>query len=90
MSTRVQVILDDYERAAFTRRAAAEGVSLSAWLRDAGRRRLEQADPAPLASVDALRRFFARLPEADEGREPDWEEHRRTIDMSRREGLTPT
>lgn len=53
MRTRVQVILDDDERAAFARRAAAEGLSLSAWLHDAGRQRLRAVRPSNLSSRDA-------------------------------------
>ena len=90
MSTRVQVVLDDQERAAFARRAAAEGVSLSAWLRDAGRQRLHSRPAPTLRSVADLGRFFDSLPEAGVGREPDWEEHLATMEASRREGLTPT
>src|SRR5438094_78621 len=43
MSSRVQVILSDEDREAFRLQAEREGVSLSAWLRDAGRRRLDAA-----------------------------------------------
>jgi hypothetical protein len=90
MSSRVQVILSEEERAAFARRAAAEGLSLSSWLREAGRQRLG-ADTSPsLRSREALKAFFVELPEADEGREPDWEEHLATMAASRREGLSST
>lgn len=90
MATRVQVILSEEDRAVFARRAAAEGLSLSAWLREAGRQRL-RSEPTPgLRSPEALRAFFATLPEANEGREPDWEDHLSTIAASRREGLTST
>ncbi len=90
MSIRVQVILDADERAAFARRAAADGQSLSAWLRDAGRQRLRSGGGFGLRSADVLRQFFDSLPEGAAGREPDWEEHLATIQASRREGLTPT
>lgn len=90
MSSRVQVILDDEDRAAFARRAAAEGMSLSAWLREAGRRLLNSQETPSLRSPDAIRRFFDTLPEGGEGREPDWDQHVQTIEASRREGLTPT
>jgi hypothetical protein len=90
MSSRVQVILGEEERAAFARRAAAEGQSLSAWLREAGRQRLLARTSPLLQSPDALRRFFDALPEAGSGREPDWDEHLATIAASRREGLAST
>ena len=40
MATRVQVILDEAEREAFRAIAEQEGLSLSAWLRQAGKDRL--------------------------------------------------
>lgn len=86
MSSRVQVIIDDEEREAFRRRAASEGLSLSAWLRDAGRRRLAEHRPSPLDSPQTLRAFFADLPDTDTGQEPDWEQHLAVIAASRAEG----
>jgi hypothetical protein len=86
MSNRVQVILGDEEREIFRRRATAEGMSLSAWLREAGRRRLAEETPSSLDSVDELRRFFEALPDAEGGREPDWEQHLAVIQASRSDG----
>jgi predicted HicB family RNase H-like nuclease len=40
MSVRIQVVIAEREREAFPAQAAAEGKSLSQWLRDAGRERL--------------------------------------------------
>ena len=80
------MILGDEEREIFRRRATAEGVSLSAWLREAGRRRLAEEAPSSLDSVDELRRFFAALPDTEGGREPDWEQHLAVIQASRSEG----
>lgn len=90
MSNRVQVILSDEEREAFRRRAAAEGKSLSSWLRAAGRHRLAERRPTPLDSAEALRAFFAGLPDAETGREPDWDQHRAVIAASRDEGGSGT
>lgn len=87
MGSRIQVILDEAEREAFRRQAEREGQSLSAWLRDAGRRRLAEAATPEIRTVADLRRFFAALPdrECDEA-EPDWEQHREVIDSSRARG----
>jgi len=87
MGSRVQVILDEAERESFRRQAEHEGKSLSAWLRDAGRRRLAEAGEPEIGTVDDLRRFFSALPdrECDEP-EPDWEQHREVIDSSRARG----
>ena len=90
MSSRIQVVLSQEEREAFRRRASAAGMSLSAWLRDAGRRRLAESPAALLDSAEKLRDFFTSLPEADHGREPDWEEHLAVIERSRSSrGATP-
>ncbi|CAN5427985.1 antitoxin VapB23 [soil metagenome] len=90
MSTRIQVILTRDEREAFRRRADAEAVSLSAWLREAGRRRLAEERVRPLETAEEVRVFFATLPDVDRGIEPDWEAHLAAIDASRREGVGPS
>jgi hypothetical protein len=89
MSRRVQVILSEAEREAFRTQAAAEGKSLSSWLRDAGRTRLADLERRPLRTADDLRRFFEALPD-QEGVEPDWEAHLRVIGDSRRGGASST
>lgn len=89
MSVRVQVILEEAERDELKRLARAEGLSLSAWLREAGRARAEAArDRQRFSSTAALERFFAACDQREPGREPDWEEHLRVIDRSRSQGLT--
>ncbi len=75
MSRRIHVVLDDRERDAFRARAAAEGRSLSEWLRVAGRDRLEREQPARLSSVDDIARFFEACDRRESGHEPDWAEH---------------
>lgn len=89
MAVRVQVLLDERERAEFRRQARLEGQSLSAWLRDAGRARLRERERLPkFSDSDALGAFFERCDaHAGSGAEPDWAEHRRVIDASRGEGL---
>lgn len=92
MAIRVQVVLDERERAAFRRQARLEGLSLSAWLREAGRERLSEQEGMPrFADRESLAAFFERCDRhAGEGKEPDWAEHRQVIDASRGEGLPPT
>ncbi|PKL96414.1 MAG: antitoxin [Gammaproteobacteria bacterium HGW-Gammaproteobacteria-8] len=89
MTVRVQVILDESERAEFRRQARQEGQSLSAWLREAGRERIRTREQAPkFTDRQSLAEFFDCCDRhAGEGREPDWAEHRRVIDHSRRAGL---
>lgn len=86
---RIQVLVSPEERELFRRAAAEAGASLSAWVRDAARERLEAgAGDDALRTPEGLRAFFAGLDRrrAGEGPEPDWEEHRRTIDHGKRSG----
>ncbi len=83
MSTRVQVILGEEEREAFRSRAERDGLSLSAWLREAGREKLTAQEPAKrITSLEELRAFFATCDAREKGREPDWEEHLAVIEGS--------
>ena len=88
MSTRVQVILDEADREVFRRRAEAEGLSLSAWLRQAGRDRLAAQPQPKLATPKDLRAFFARCDVREKGREPEWREHLEVIERSKRSGAS--
>ena len=90
MSGRIQVVIDADEREMFRRCARAQGVSLSAWLREAGRRRLAEESPGELTDPVALRAFFDSLPERDHGVEPDWSEHVGVIDASKKTGAAGT
>jgi len=90
MTTRVQVILDEAERESFRQRARAEGLSLSAWLRKAGRDRLSARSATALGGVRALREFFASCDVREKGREPDWREHLEVIEASRKRGSAGT
>lgn len=86
--TRIHVVLDDADKERFRRQAEREGKSLSAWLRDAALERLTAAERrTSIATVDELDAFFAACDARERGREPDWEEHRRVIDQSKRSGL---
>lgn len=91
MATRVQVVLDEEERERFRRQAAREGMSLSAWLRRAGRERLEEqrAADAP-RTLEDLRAFFTECDRREQGTEPDWHEHRMVIERSIKDGASET
>jgi len=87
MTVREQVLVSPEEREAFRRRAEVEGVSLSAWLRAAGRERLAEAEEGDrLDSQETLRAFFDACDEREHGREPDWEEHLDVIRKAQRSG----
>jgi hypothetical protein len=90
MSTKVQVILDDHERQRFQREAARQGVSLSAWMREAARDRLATLESRRPFDAETLQLFFAECDRREVGREPDWEEHRRVIAESLGSGATGT
>jgi DNA-binding TFAR19-related protein (PDSD5 family) len=86
---RIHVIVDDREHEAFRAQAAAEGRSLSDWLREAARERLERSRSVQMRTAADLERFFVACDEREQGREPDWSEHVETINGSRRSGLPP-
>ena len=89
---RVQLIIPDEDRDRFADQARREGLTLSAWLRAAARGRLEQREgSARFESPGELEAFFREcdaLPGPD--REPDWGDHLRAIEESRRRGATGT
>jgi hypothetical protein len=88
-TTRIQIVVDAEERERFRRQAEQEGLSLSAWLRRSAHARLaEQSRKELPRGVEGLRAFFARCDQRETGEEPNWDEHRRVIDASRRDGLT--
>jgi hypothetical protein len=80
MSVRVQVILEEKEAARFKSQALKESKSLSAWLRDAGRKMLNtNRQWQTLTDQESLRKFFKKTNEREQGSEPSWEEHKRII-----------
>lgn len=89
MGSRIQVILSDEEREAFRQQAAAQQMSLSNWLRQAGLKQLEEQRQRPIRTSGDLREFFASLPD-EAGPEPDWAAHLQVIEESRRRGLPAT
>lgn len=88
MSTRIHIVVDEAEKERFRHRAERRGLSLSAWLREAARERLEREEaPAALDTVEELDTFFRACDERETGTEPDWEEHLRTLERSVRSGV---
>ena len=55
MAVRVQVVVDRLERERFRRRAAEQGLSLSAWFREAGREKAAGST----SRTSATPKFFA-------------------------------
>ena len=91
MSARIHIVVDDREREAFRSRAAAEGLSLSEWLREAARERLDRSALPTLREPAALMAFFGECDDREEGSaEPDWDTHLSVITASRRDGLPTT
>jgi hypothetical protein len=88
---RVQVLLDDDDKARLQRQAQRDGVSLSAWLREAALARLAelQHDDRP-AGPEELRAFFEQCDAREKGTEPDWDEHLEVMARSRRAGSSET
>ncbi len=91
MTARIQVVVEEEERDRFRQQAGSEGLSLSAWLREAGRRRLgEKQGYRKLETVEQLDAFFAECRRREAGQEPDWEEHLAVIEGSVRSGAADT
>lgn len=81
--TRIHVPLDHAEKERFRRQAEREGKSLAAWLREAAREKLADAERRPaIATVEELRDFFAACTARETRGEPEWTEHRRVIEGS--------
>jgi len=79
MSTRVQVILKEEEVAEFKHQARKQSKSLSAWMREAAYRMLQENEKKDLTEVNALKKFFMECRGREKGQEPDWSEQKRLI-----------
>jgi hypothetical protein len=86
MTVRVQVLLSDEDKERFAREARRAGVSLSAWLRQAGIDRLRGEGRKRRFSSKELGGFLAACRAREVGGEPDWEQHRRLIESSKGSG----
>ena len=89
---RVQMVIPDADKDRYVHQARREGMSLSAWLRDAARDRLKKhQNEGKFESPEEMRAFWEKCDsKAGSGREPDWEEHLKVINESRARGLTNT
>ena len=89
---RVQLVMPDEDRDRFAHQARQEGMSFSAWLREAARERLERKRQTKRFESEAeIEAFWRKCDEqAGPGREPDWEEHLEIINASRSSGATDT
>lgn len=89
--SRIQVILNEQERELFRQQAMLEGLSLSAWIREAALVHLAARQRnAALNSVEALEAFFTECDRYERGREPDWTEHLQVINRSLGSGDSST
>lgn len=78
---RVQLIIPDADRDRFVHQAQLEGMTLSGWLRAAAEERLKRRERLkPFTSSNEVREFFLAHDESELGdREPEWEEHLKTL-----------
>ena len=90
MAVRVQVVVDRLERERFRRQAAEQGLSLSAWLRDAGREKAAAGESKRRMTASDLRAFFKKCDAREKEHEPDWEQHRSVIERSLAKGQSGT
>jgi hypothetical protein len=83
---RVQLIIPDEDRDRFVHQARKDGLTFSAWLRAAAHKRLEEQQRSNRFGSSAHLQEFFRTCDDLEGpeREPEWDEHLRAIDESRR------
>ena len=86
--TKVQIEISDADRERFVRQARREGMTLSGWLHAAACECLENRQQAkPFASVEDAMAFFRACDDLDgPEEEPDWSEHLRVIEATRRAG----
>lgn len=86
MANRVQVILSNADKERFSREAARAGMSLSAWLREAGHHRIRTEASDSRMTPEELEAFLATCRKRETGTEPDWEQHLGIIRRSRLSG----
>jgi hypothetical protein len=91
MSERIHFLVDRSEKERFRSAAARQGLSLSDWLKAAAHEKLAKAEQnALLDTRAAMEAFFAGCDRVEQGREPDWEVQRLSIEQSRTSGLPST
>lgn len=89
---RIQLVLSSEDRDRFFHEAQKEGISLSEWLRRAGRDRARRdSSQGRFSSAVEVATFFADCDATkEEGTEPDWDQHQSVINASRRHGASET
>ena len=89
---RFQLIIRDEDRDRFAHHAHLEGMTLSGWLRAAAEERIKQRERLkPFTSSEEVRAFFTAHDESGSClREPDWEEHLKTLGESKLAGTSGT
>lgn len=81
------MILDEAEKARFQVRAAADGMSLGAWLRAAAREKLDRDQArASMTNLEQLNAFFESCDSRQLRPEAEWEDHRKLLEGSRDSG----
>lgn len=87
MSKRAHIVLDEKEKEVYRRAAECEGLSLSAWIREAAREKLASSVRGrQVKTVEDLERFWAACRRSEKGVEPDWEQQKVRIGRSARTG----
>ena len=98
---RVHVVIPDEDREQFVEQARREGLTLSAWLREAARERFARNRRAWRSTTgrgfktrEDLEAFWRECDEANARagieREPDWEEHLKVLDEEMGRGSSGT
>ena len=89
---RFQLLIPDEDRDRFAYHARLEGMTLSGWLRAAAEDRIERRERLkPFTSSADVREFFqAHDDSGSDLREPDWEEHLKTLGESKLAGSSGT
>ena len=88
----IHLALSEEDRERFARQAEREGKTLDAWLISVARQHIAEPKTGErtrkFQSTDEIRAYLRAHSDLDKlEREPDWEEHLRNIDLSRRQGL---
>ncbi len=85
---RIHFVVKEPDKVRYQNQARRENKSLGAWLREAAEEKLAATSRSGRFTLNDLRRFTIECDAREKGyREPDWEEHKRTIAGSKVRGL---